>query len=135
MSKMKKRSKVKGDIGRDSPGTLHVANVTTKFKAEGILLSEDIKKHVLMIHGVKKIHLDQETKCIEVIYDPNITNFDSIKKAIESHSHIDKEEPLTTQVANVTKKFRVEGISLSEDIEKHVLKIKGVKKIDIDYET
>ena len=88
MTRSKKRSKVKDDIDRDYPGTIHVANVTTKFKAEGILLSEDIKKHVLMIQGVKKIHLDQETKCIEVIYDPNITNFDIIKKAIESQSNI-----------------------------------------------
>jgi len=59
-----------------------------------------------MIQGVKKIHLDQETKCIEVIYDPNITNFDSIKKAIESQSHIDEEEPVTTQVEKVIKKSR-----------------------------
>ncbi|MBU3966107.1 MAG: sulfite exporter TauE/SafE family protein [Euryarchaeota archaeon] len=98
MTNSKKRSKVIGDIGRDHPGTIHVANVTTKFKAEGISLSEDIKKHVLMIRGVKKIHIDYETKDVEVIYDPNITNFDSITKAIESQGYICKDETVTTQV-------------------------------------
>jgi len=37
-------------------------------------------------------------------------------------------------MSDLKKKFKVEGISLSEDIEKHIKKIKGVKKIDIDYE-
>ncbi len=112
-----------------------MADLTKKFKAQGISLSEGIEKHVKKITGVKKIDIDYETEEVEVIYDVNKTNYKSIKTAIESKGYLCKEDPVTTHVGNVTKKFKAKGISLSEDLEKHVQKIKGVKNIDINYET
>ncbi|MCX9085529.1 MAG: copper ion binding protein [Candidatus Methanoperedens sp.] len=156
MSKIKKKPTAKGNIGATNPETIHVVNVITKFNVEGISLSDNIEKHVQKIQGVKKIDIDYETEEVEVLYDANITNFESIKKVIESQSRIHEEKyrntpvkdvknkietksnnveviRLSTHEANVTKKFNAPGISLSEDIEKHVRMIKGVKNIKIDY--
>jgi len=160
MSKIKRKSKVKSDIGAGNPGTIHVSNVTTIFKAQGISLSEDIEKHVQMIKGVQKIDIDYEKEEVQVTYDSNITNFDTIKKVIGSQGCISKEYPVnrdaqkviqagsnvdsvlpehgTIHAENITKKIKAKGMTCKNCeriIEKQVKTIKGVKKIDVDYAT
>ena len=75
-----------------------MSNVTKKFKAKGMTCSnceKIIAKQVKTMAGVKKIDVDYATEEVRVIYDPNKTNFDSIKKAIESKGYICEEDPGT----------------------------------------
>ncbi|MCZ7402926.1 MAG: sulfite exporter TauE/SafE family protein [Candidatus Methanoperedens sp.] len=98
MSKLKKKSKAKGDIGAGNPGTTQVADVTKKFKAKGMTCKnceKIIEKQVNSIAGVKRIDVDYATEEVKITYDPNKTNFDSIKKAIDSRGYICEEYPGT----------------------------------------
>jgi len=91
MAKTKKISKVKGDIGRDHPGTTHEGNVKKKFKAKGMTCKNCelvIKKQVKTMPGVKKIDIDYATEEVLVIYDPHKIKFLNIKEAIESKGYI-----------------------------------------------
>ena len=85
MAKTKKISKVKGDIGRDHPGTTHEGNVKKKFKAKGMTCKNCelvIKKQVKTMPGVKKIDIDYATEEVQVIYDPYKINMHSrLKKS------------------------------------------------------
>lgn len=114
MSKVKKKSKVKGDIGKNNPGTkhvekvktkskaksvkgidnpetTHVGNVKKKFKAKGMTCKNCelvIKKQVKTMPGVKKIDIDYANEEVLVIYDPHKIKFLNIKEAIESKGYI-----------------------------------------------
>jgi sulfite exporter TauE/SafE/copper chaperone CopZ len=75
-----------------------MANITKKFKAKGMTCNNCeriIAKHVKNMHGVKKIDVDYATEEVEVIYDPDKTNIDLIKTAIDSKGYICEEDPGT----------------------------------------
>jgi sulfite exporter TauE/SafE/copper chaperone CopZ len=68
-----------------------MAEVKKIFKAKGMTCNnceKIIAKQVKKMEGVKKIDIDYATEQVEVIYDPNIIDFDSIKKAIDSKGYI-----------------------------------------------
>jgi len=113
MSKIKKKPISKGNIGAGNPGTIDVANVTTKFKAKGMTCKNCelvIKKQVKTMAGVKKIDIDYATEEGQVIYDPDKTNFDNIKKGIESKGYICEDEPATKNLPTLGWILSVLGI-------------------------
>jgi len=98
MAEVKKKPISKDNIGTDNPGTVHMANVTKKFKATGMTCKNcerSIEKQVKTMAGVKKINVDYATEEVNITYDPNKTNFHNIKKAIESKGYICEEFPGT----------------------------------------
>ena len=71
-----------------------MAKVIKKFKAKGMTCSNCeriIEKQVKKISGVKNIDVDYATEQVQVIYDPNKTNFENIKKAIDIKGYICEE--------------------------------------------
>jgi len=71
-----------------------MAKVIKKFKAKGMTCSNCeriIEKQVKNISGVKNIDVDYATEQVQVIYDPNKTNFENIKKAIDIKGYICEE--------------------------------------------
>jgi copper ion binding protein len=98
---VKGRSKAKSNIADDETLTTQAEKVTKKFKAKGIGLSEDIENDIRSITGVKKIDIDYESEEVQITYDTNKTNFDNIKKAIESQGYICEEDPATAKAEKV----------------------------------
>jgi len=73
-----------------------MAEVKKIFKAKGMTCSnceKIIAKQVKKMEGVKKIDVDYAIEEVQVIYDPNKTDIESIKKAIESKGYICEEDP------------------------------------------
>jgi len=73
-----------------------MANLSKKFKAKGMTCKnceKIIANQVKTMAGVKKIDVDYATEQVQVIYDPIKTNFDSIKKEIDSKGYICEEYP------------------------------------------
>jgi len=94
MSKIKKKPEGRRNIGR----TTDAENITKKFKAKGMTCKNCeriIEKQVKTIAGIKKIDADYATEEVNITYDPNKTNFDTIKKAIDSKGYICEEDPGT----------------------------------------
>jgi copper chaperone CopZ len=68
-----------------------MAEVKKIFKAKGMTCNsceKIIAKQVKKMEGIKKIDVDYAKEQVEVIYDQNIIDFDSIKKAIDSKGYI-----------------------------------------------
>ena len=68
-----------------------MAEVKKIFKAKGMTCNnceKVIAKQVKKMEGVKKIDIDYATEQVEVLYDPDKTDFDSIRKAIDSKGYI-----------------------------------------------
>jgi sulfite exporter TauE/SafE/copper chaperone CopZ len=75
-----------------------MAEVKKIFKAKGMTCNNCeriIAKQVKKIEGVKKIDIDYATEEVQIIFDDNKTNLDSIKKAIDSKGYICEEDPGT----------------------------------------
>ncbi len=75
-----------------------MADIKKIFKAKGMTCNnceKIIAKQVKKMEGVKKIDIDYATEEVQIIFDPNKTNFESIKKAIDSKGYICEEGPGT----------------------------------------
>lgn len=67
-----------------------MADLKKKFKAKGMTCDsceKIIKKQVLKVKGVKSIDIDYSTEDVEVVYDDRKTDYDKIKKAVESKGY------------------------------------------------
>jgi len=72
-----------------------MAEVKKIFRAKGMTCNnceKIIAKQVKKMEGVKKIDIDYATEQVEVLYDPDKTDFDSIRKAIDSKGYICEED-------------------------------------------
>jgi len=75
-----------------------MSDLQKKFKAKGMTCKNCervIEKQVKTMPGVKHIDIDYATEEVRVIYDPKKTNFDNIKKVIDSKGYICEEFPET----------------------------------------
>jgi sulfite exporter TauE/SafE/copper chaperone CopZ len=75
-----------------------MAEIKKRFKAKGMTCKnceKIIAKQVKTMEGVKKIDIDYATEEVQILFDDNKTNFDSIKKAIDSKGYICEEDPGT----------------------------------------